>query len=491
MKSAAIDIVAKFDVNLLIPSQNPCTMHGQGYEHHSVWWEGRCVYGRRSVTETKEKNFAASPSPAMALLSPARPPAAPPLRRWPSAVRRLRTSIVARSSLPFPPEKAKHYRELEAAVEAVERACRLCVDVKKSLLSREGRVLEKNDRTPVTVADFGVQALISLELNRLFPSIPLVAEEDSSFLRSSFSSSQGDEDHSCDSLVGSVLNAVSGNASCGGKSFTYDIVLGAIDRGGKNAVAFGVEPATYWVLDPIDGTRGFLRGNDFLYVVGLALIVEGEIVAGIMGCPNWKNDPLAGNSYSCESANTTIEASEHGTIMIAHVGCGTWSRKFSDSSGNDAQIYGSWKTCSVDSCSMVHEARFCIPDSQTWESLPLSCLYSQTVDDASVRDEHQIILLPTCCGSLCKYLMVASGRASIFLLRAKVQPTIKAWDHAVGMICVQEAGGKVTDWKGNQLNLAADQVARRIIFPSGGVLVSNGNIHTEIINLISSSSSVK
>lgn len=34
--------------------------------------------------------------------------------------------------------------------------------VKRSLLSGDGRILEKNDQTPVTVADFGVQALISL-----------------------------------------------------------------------------------------------------------------------------------------------------------------------------------------------------------------------------------------------------------------------------------------------------------------------------------------
>ena len=34
--------------------------------------------------------------------------------------------------------------------------------MKRSLLSGDGRILEKNDQTPVTVADFGVQALISL-----------------------------------------------------------------------------------------------------------------------------------------------------------------------------------------------------------------------------------------------------------------------------------------------------------------------------------------
>lgn len=68
----------------------------------------------------------------------------------------------ATSYLPLPMQNAKYQKELEAAVNVVQRACRLCVDVKSSLLSADGQVLEKNDQTPVTVADFGVQALVSL-----------------------------------------------------------------------------------------------------------------------------------------------------------------------------------------------------------------------------------------------------------------------------------------------------------------------------------------
>lgn len=42
--------------------------------------------------------------------------------------------------------------------------------VKSSLFSSDGRIVEKNDDTPVTVADFGVQALVSLgdSLNLLY-----------------------------------------------------------------------------------------------------------------------------------------------------------------------------------------------------------------------------------------------------------------------------------------------------------------------------------
>lgn len=355
-------------------------------------------------------------------------------------------------------------------MDVVERACHLCVDVKSSLFSRDGRIVEKNDQTPVTVADFGVQALVSLELGKLFPSIPLVAEEDSAFVRAN-------------NLEDSVVKAVTQKTSVEDKPWTQDDVLNAIDRGGEEAFSFGTEPATYWVLDPIDGTRGFLKGSEALYVVGLALVVEGETVLGVMGCPNWQY------GFSNESTTEILENRknlvESGVIMIAHIGCGTWTTRLSDMLYTTTKMIDSWTRCFVDGCCLVHEARFGIPDSQTWEALPLSAIFSATTNVDSVGD-NQILLLPACCGSLCKYLMVASGRASVFILRAKVQKSIKAWDHAVGMICVHEAGGKVTDWKGSQVDLAADKDGRRIIFPSGGVLVTNGQLHNQILDMISS-----
>ncbi|KAJ4980914.1 hypothetical protein NE237_031751 [Protea cynaroides] len=383
-------------------------------------------------------------------------------------------AFTLRSSLPFPPQNAKYHRELQAAVDVVEKACGLCVDVQKSLFASSGGILEKNDQTPVTVADFGVQALVSLELGRKFPSIPLVAEEDSTFLRTT-------------PLSQAVLSAVTDKASLGDESLSQDDVLEAIDRGGKDAFAFGTTPATYWVLDPIDGTRGFLKGSEALYVVGLALVVEGEIVLGVMGCPNWRGEFSKWPTAKGQEDRTIL--SESGTIMVAHIGCGTWRKRLSDMLGGRVEVHNDWVRCFVDSCCLLHEAHFCISDSQTWESLPLSILFSSTNNPDSVGD-RQILLLPICCGSLCKYLMVASGKASVFFLRARAQTVIKAWDHAVGIICVHEAGGQVTDWKGSQLDLAVDQIERRVIFPSGGVLVTNGNVHKQILEILSVSSSI-
>ncbi|KAK9085053.1 hypothetical protein Sjap_025464 [Stephania japonica] len=390
---------------------------------------------------------------------------------------RFRFSTV-RSSLLFLPRTAKYRRELEAAVDVVEKACCLCVDVKKSLgsTSSGGGILEKNDQTPVTVADFGVQAFISLELKKMFPSIPLVAEEDSTFIRSNF-------------LADNVLSVVNDRVEPEHKPLTRDDVLEAIDRGGKDAFTFGAKPSTYWVLDPIDGTRGFLKGSEALYVVGLALVVDGEIAVGVMGCPNWKDDYSDSPSINDQEAKSGIPTL--GIVMAAHVGCGTWRRRLSNMLNSNASStnWSHWTRCFVDGSFLVHEARYCIPDSQTWNSLPLSASFSSTNDPAAVG-EKQVLLLPTCCGSLCKYLMVASGRASVFILRARTNTIIKVWDHAVGIICVLEAGGQVTDWRGNPIDLAADQVERRVIFPSGGVIVSNGNLHNQILKMIPASSSI-
>ncbi|KAL8197743.1 hypothetical protein R6Q57_024277 [Mikania cordata] len=368
--------------------------------------------------------------------------------------------FTVRSSLPSPAQNAKYNSELRAAVDAVERACRLCVDVKRSLFTNDGSILEKNDQTPVTIADFGVQALISLELGKLFPSIPLVAEEDSAFIRSN-------------NLVDSVVNVVTDKVSSQDKSLTQADVLEAIDRRGE----FGPKPATYWVLDPIDGTRGFVKGGKALYVVGLALVVEGQIVLGVMGCPNWQGDNSASKSEEFEK--------ESGIIMVAHVGCGTWAKGLPDLQNPTVN----WCQCSVDGYNLVQKGRYCISESQTWESLPLSSFFSSrtNVDDAG---HEEVVLLSTCCGSLCKYMMVAYGRASVFIQRTRAERVIKVWDHAVGVICVQEAGGMVTDWNGDQLDLAADEVERKVLFPPGGILVSNSNLHQEILQIIASKSAV-
>lgn len=117
--------------------------------------------------------------------------------------------------------------------------------------------------------------------------------------------------------------------------------------------------------------------------MGLALVVKGEIVLGVMGCPNWQED--LSNVPRC------------GMIMVSHIGYGTWTKRLSYSPEGTKKVPKYWTRCFVDTFRSMKEARFCIPDSQTWELMPPSASY-KAKNEADSLNEDEILLLPTCCG---------------------------------------------------------------------------------------------
>lgn len=131
--------------------------------------------------------------------------------------------------------------------------------------------------------------------------------------------------------------------------------------------------------------------------VGLALVVDGEISVGVMGCPNWQADHPS--HPGAENEGDPVNVPGTGITMVAHVGCGTWTKGLSDMLRDMTGAQIEWARCSVDSCCLVHEARFCIPESITWESLPLSRHFSSTTVTDEIGDK-QVLILPTCCGRL-------------------------------------------------------------------------------------------
>lgn len=129
--------------------------------------------------------------------------------------------------------------------------------------------------------------------------------------------------------------------------------------------------------------------------VGLALVVDGEIVLAVMGCPNWQED--FSNKPTSKVQGYKNILSESGIVMVAHLCCGTWAKRLTFEQQDTINVPYSWTRCFVDHYSLVHEARFCIPESQTWDSLPLSVLFRATTDADNIGD-NQILLLPKCCG---------------------------------------------------------------------------------------------
>ena len=156
---------------------------------------------------------------------------------------------------------------LQTAINAVAEACRATRAVQSELESI--RQMTKDDRSPVTVADFAAQAIVCQRLSDDLGTLDMVGEESAAELR--------------DSDKESLRSAVAQTVQKYRQDMTTEDVLNAIDLGNHDA-----SESRYWTLDPIDGTKGFLRGGQ--YAVSLALIDGGEVILGVLGCPNMSAD---------------------------------------------------------------------------------------------------------------------------------------------------------------------------------------------------------
>jgi 3'(2'), 5'-bisphosphate nucleotidase len=153
----------------------------------------------------------------------------------------------------------------------------------------------------------------------------------------------------------------------------------------------------------------------FFLKVGLALVVNGKVEVGVMGCPNWTNGTTAN-----KQEESFDHCNGHGILMVSHAGCGTWSRHLSPELGQFITAQDVWKRCFVDTCSVVHMARFCIPDSQTWNMIPLSLLFGSITDESDPKDENKILLQYACCGRFVTFCVYHYGCLFVSLTSANI-----------------------------------------------------------------------
>lgn len=157
---------------------------------------------------------------------------------------------------------------LEASRHAVIEAAEVCRHVQRT--SDSVRSVLKDDSSPVTVADYAAQAVIAHLLEDALGAVHLVAEEDADDLRSRLEAGSP-------ALPEAVLNAV----RLAWPDATMDAMLDAIDRG--NAEPKRDDLHNFWTLDPVDGTKGFLRGQQ--YAISLAWIEHDSPVIGALAAP--------------------------------------------------------------------------------------------------------------------------------------------------------------------------------------------------------------
>ncbi len=317
-------------------------------------------------------------------------------------------------------------REMQAAVNAVRQAGRLCRTVQDRLAPG---AIRKKDRSPVTVADFGSQAVVCRELEAAFPDDPVIGEEDAAVLRDPDHASVRDQ---VVAQVGDVIGATDAAAVCRW-----------IDRGGADRYS-----RRFWTLDPIDGTKGFLRGQQ--YAISLALVVEGDIVAAVLGCPN------LGGSLTAARGD--------GTIFMALKGAGTRVMPMFTA--------GAAEPVRVSSRHDPSLIRFC-------ESVEAA--HSAHGDAARIAERLAIRAEPARLDSQAKYAVVARGEAEAYL-RLPRDGTYreKIWDHAGGVLVVTEAGGRVTDIRGRALDFRLGRELRENL----GVIVTNGHVHDAVLQAI-------
>ncbi|KAF6163198.1 hypothetical protein GIB67_025062 [Kingdonia uniflora] len=359
----------------------------------------------------------------------------------------------------------RYSRELDVAVRVVQMACSLCQRVQESLVSKsDEHVMAKDDDSPVTVADWSVQATVSWVLSECFGSrnVSIIAEEDVQTL------SRPDAKCLLEAVVKTVNDCLAEAPKFGikGPDIALEIseVLEAINRCNST----GGPKGRYWVLDPVDGTLGFIRGDQ--YAIALAMIEDGEVALGVLGCPNypmkkeWLN--YHHNHYPILSSQITSESWEKGCVMYARKGCGeAWmqplvhdNKKFVwPNSAIEVRV------SSIDDPAL---ATFCEPVEKANSSHSFTAGLAHSV---GLRNQ------PLRVYSMVKYAAIARGHAEIFMKFARAGYKEKVWDHAAGVIIVQEAGGVVTDAGGRPLDFSKgmflEGLDRGIIACSGAILL--------------------
>lgn len=222
---------------------------------------------------------------------------------------------------------------LNAAVEAAKAAGEIALHYFRTNL----KVETKADRTPVTQADRECEAAIIEILSRKFPAFGFLGEE-----------------------MGERAGQVNAR----------------------------------WIIDPIDGTKNFIRGIPFFATL-IALEEEGEITAGVMSAPAI-NDLLYARKGQGAFANGQ-------RVHVSDV----------DDLSNAMLIHGGLKDLKVRPC---------------WE--PFLRLV-----DATARQRG--------FGDALGHSVVISGQAEVVL-----EPEIKPWDVAATKILITEAGGRFSDFTG-------------------------------------------
>ncbi|GMK56022.1 hypothetical protein CspeluHIS016_0210780 [Cutaneotrichosporon spelunceum] len=306
-------------------------------------------------------------------------------------------------------------REITVAITAVQNAVQISSRV---LAAKDKGVVEKEDQTPVTVADLAIQALLTASIHASFPDDSFVGEESSKALRASPSLLEA---------VWALLQEVRESGACVPAS--REQLCDMLDWCGNGEPSSG----RFWVFDPIDGTKAFIRGQN--YAINVCLMSGGKQAMSCVGIP------MLSPTHTGPINNDTTDS--EGSIMIATLGGGVYIRPLAGSPDlpprrlprrtADASTRLTAVTC-------VEGTDSAVPGLNTKVAARLGITYPG-------NDLLAWVLRWAVCG-------LGAADCTVWVYR-KRERRGKIWDHAGAILLFEEAGGKVSDVHGRPIDFMA------------------------------------
>jgi len=302
-------------------------------------------------------------------------------------------------------------------IDAVRLAAELCRRVQQTQVISS----EKPGEGPVTIADYGSQAILCRAISKAYPNDAILAEEQAAQFLAGVADSQR----------ASIVNLV--NAMLNEKISEADIV-GWLEYGRGRAAE------RTWAIDPLDGTNGYLAARR--YTIAAGLLVNSQAVEAVMGSPGYPDPGAQGKLFFTVDGAAYMQSMTGGQPQRIYV---------SDRTAADGVI-------AVESFETLHADHTFI--SRVYEASRIKLIRAERVDGQD------------------KYCMVACGDADVYL---RVSPDRnyrhKTWDHAAGVALVQAAGGMVTDLDGAPIDFSPGSTLRNRF-----IVVSNRQIHQNVLD---------
>jgi 3'(2'), 5'-bisphosphate nucleotidase len=340
-------------------------------------------------------------------------------------------------------------KELEVARLAVQRASLVTKRIKPLLQSADE--VNKEDDTPVTIADLTAQALVVGAIHHAFPSDTFLAEESAQVLRDDAT------------LAGRVWDFASAPEEYSGeyvnrtlwKPSSKEEMLDVIDLGKGEGGLKG----RFWILDPIDGTLTYMRNQQ--YAVCLCLVEDGVKKVAVQGCPNLSLETLP-------MTEDSVDLEKGGVIVSAVQAGGAFTQALSEGPLEEPKRIPQKKAASK-----LNELR----NIESMASSSMSHIKIKHVCD-KLGIAHPGVDI---WAQQMKYIAMAIGGHDIMVrIPSYESHRTAAWDHASGQLICEEAGIVMTDVHGAKHDFSRG----RRLYANWGDVAAPREWHAEILNVV-------